>query len=253
MLRCREKQSIYFPEKAIAATPSYLGLPFEDIYFKTADGVELNGWFIPAKQASATLLFAHGNAGNISHRLEKITLFNKLGLDIFIFDYRGYGRSKGKPDEKGLYLDGKAAYDYLISQRKISAENILLYGESIGGTVIIDLATKVKIKALITEGTFTCAKDMIKVIYPFVPPAIFVSRFDSVSKIKNITAPKLIIHSVDDEMIPFSLAEKLFQAVAPPKQLLKIRGGHNSAFSDSEEIFLSGIREFLKSIDTESR
>lgn len=253
MLRYKEKQSIYFPEKAIAATPSYLGLPFEDVYFKTADGVELNGWFIPANPASATLLFAHGNAGNISHRLEKIILFNKLGLNIFIFDYRGYGRSKGSPDEQGLYLDGKAAYDYLVLQKEIPAENILLYGESIGGAVVIDLATKVSVKAIITEGTFTCAKDMIKVIYPFVPPAVFVSRFDSIDKIKNITAPKLIIHSINDEMIPFSLAEKLFQAAVPPKQFLKIKGGHNSAFLDSEEIFLSGVKEFLSSTGSELR
>ncbi|MCD6094270.1 MAG: alpha/beta hydrolase [Candidatus Omnitrophica bacterium] len=250
MMRYKEKQSIYFPEKEIAATPSYRGLPFEDVYFETTDGVELNGWFIPAKQASITLLFAHGNAGNISHRLEKIALFNKLRLNVFIFDYRGYGKSKGKPDEKGLYLDGKAAYDYLVLEKKIPPDEIVLYGESIGGAVVIDLATKANIKALITEGTFTCARDIIKVIYPFVPPAVFASRFDSIGKIKNISASKLIIHSVDDEMIPFSLAEKLFKGAPPPKQLLKIKGSHNSAFLDSEGVFLSGIREFLKSADT---
>ena len=245
VLRYKEKQSIYFPERKIVSSPAFLSLPFEDIYFKTSDAVELNGWFIPAKDASNTLLYAHGNAGNIGNRLDKIILFHKLGINVFIFDYRGYGKSKGRPDEKGLYTDGKAAYDYLILQKKISPDEIILYGESLGGAVAIDLATKVDAKALISEGTFTCVKDMAKTMYPFVPSALFVSRFDSLAKIQGVAIPKLIIHSLDDEMIPFSLAEKLFQAASPPKQLLKIKGEHNSAFIDSQEIFLSGIAEFL--------
>lgn len=245
-LRYIERRSIYFPMKTIETKPNVIGLSFEEVNFKTSDDLKLNGWFIPYKDAKDTVLFCHGNAGNISHRLEKIAIFHNMGLNVFIFDYRGYGKSQGSPGEKGLYKDVEAAYQYLISSGDISPDNIIAYGESIGGAVAIDLATKQKVKALITEETFSSVKDMVKIIYPFLPYFIFQSRFDSVSKIKNIKVPKLIIHSVDDEIVPFRLGEKLFDAAAPPKEFLKIRGGHNTAFLDSDELFRAGISSFLR-------
>lgn len=243
-----EKRSLYFPMRGIETTPAVIGLSFEEISFKADDGITLNGWFIPDKEAKDTILFFHGNGGNISHRLEKIAILHNLGLNVFIFDYRGYGKSRGSPSEKGLYRDGEAAYGYLIKQRGIPPNNIILYGESLGGAVAIDLAKDNKVKALITEDLFSSMKDMVKIIYPFLPHFILQSRFDSISKIKDIEVPKLIIHSVDDEIIPFRLGEKLFQQAAPPKEFLKMRGGHNTAFIDSEEVYKSGIRSFLQSI-----
>ena len=142
----------------------------------------------------------------------------------------------------------EAAYGYLIGRDNISAENIILYGESIGGAVAIDLARRRKIKALITEETFSSVKDMTRIIYPFLPYFALRSRFDSVSKIKGINVPKLIIHSIDDEIVPFYLGEKLFESASYPKEFLKIRGSHNTAFLDSKELFISGITSFVNAL-----
>ncbi|MFH1868452.1 MAG: alpha/beta hydrolase [Candidatus Omnitrophota bacterium] len=245
-IRYFEKRSIYFPTRPIETTPKHIGLYFEDINFKAADGLKLNGWFVPAKNAKATILFCHGNGGNISHRLEKISMFYKMGLNTFIFDYRGYGKSEGSSSEKGLYRDTEDAYNYLKECGKVDTENIILYGESLGGAVTIDLAAKQRVKAIITEDTFTSVKDMVKVIYPLFPAFILQTKFDSVSKIRDIKCPKLIMHSVDDEIVPFALGEKLFKAAAEPKKFIKLRGGHNTAFFDSEELYTYSIRSFIK-------
>jgi len=244
-LRYIEKRSIYFPMKQITYYPGAVGLSYEEIYFDTFDNKRLNGWFIPNDKAECTLIFCHGNAGNIGHRLEKILMFHGLGLNVLIFDYRGYGKSTGVPSEPGLYQDAAAAFKYLTEKRDIPREKIVLYGESIGGAVAIDLARKEKVRAIITEETFTSVKDMARMAYPFVPPCVFSSRFDSVPKIKDVNCPKLIIHSVDDEIVPFYLGEKLFNAAVPPKEFLKISGSHNTAFIDSEKQFIEGIRSFL--------
>lgn len=245
LVRYIERHSLYFPMKVVDATPALIGLPYEEIYFNTSDKKRLNAWFVPNNKAKFTVIFCHGNAGNIGHRLEKILIFHKLGLGMFIFDYRGYGKSEGVPSEQGFYKDLYAAYDYLAKERRIPKENIVLYGESIGGAVVIDFAQKIKPAALITEEAFTSVKDMIRVALPFIPHFLLASRFDSVSKIKDVTCPKLIIHSVNDEIIPFSLGEKLFEEALPPKEFLKIRGSHNTAFLDSKEQFTQGLKSFL--------
>lgn len=243
-----ERRSIYFPMRQIEYTPREIGLVYKDVFFKTEDGVELNGWFIPSGGAKNTVLFLHGNAGNISHRFEKIQIFYNFDLNVFIFDYRGYGRSRGSPSEKGLYIDAKAAYDYLVSKESIPKDEIILFGESLGGSVAIDLASKAEVKAMITESTFSSAKDMARRIYPLIPPFFIVSDFDSVKKVKSISVPKLIIHSVDDEIVPFDLGQKLFEAAPPPKEFLKIRGGHNTGFLDSEKEYKKGISSFISSL-----
>ncbi len=237
---------MYFPVKEITADPGSVGLDYEDILFKTSDNRLLNGWYIPSGKEDSTLLFCHGNAGNISHRLEKILLLHDLDLNIFIFDYRGYGKSEGKPSETGLYRDTKAAYSYLIEERGILEDKIILYGESIGGGVVIDLAQGVRVKALITEGAFTSLKDMAKATFPLIPQVMVGRQYDSLHKIRTISCPKLIIHSTDDEIVPFSMGERLFDAASPPKRLLKLNGPHNTAFLDSKEEFTKGIGSFLK-------
>lgn len=245
-MRYFEYKSLYFPTKDIEVTPDYLGLKYEDIYFNAQDGTRLNAWFIPAEDSNFTVLFCHGNGGNISHRIEKIALLRKLGLDVLVFDYRGYGRSSGRPGEKGLYADAEAAYNFLVSEKKIPAEKIVLYGESLGGAVAIDLTAKRKAKALITECTFTSTKDMAREIYPFLPSFLISSQFDSTEKIKKINIPKLFIHSQGDEIVPFRQSTKLFDLAPEPKIRLKLIGSHNTCYIDSKDLYISGIGGFLK-------
>lgn len=248
-IRYVERHSIYFPMKDVFSNPSSIGLAYEDVYFSTRDGKSLNGWFIPRDAAKSTVILLHGNAGNIGHRLEKIKIFNDLGLNVFVFDYRGYGKSLGAPSESGFYKDAEAACDYLTKERGIQQDEIILYGESIGGAVAIHLTKEKDIRALITEEAFTSIKDMSALAFPFIPHFIFSSKFDSVSKIKAIACPKLIIHSVDDEIVPFWMGKRLFDEAAPPKVFLEIRGSHNTAFLDSKEKFRVGLRSFLNSLE----
>lgn len=244
-LRYIEKRSLFYPAKEIEYLPKDFGLVSEDIFFKTPDNVELNGWFVSSKDVRYTILFCHGNAGNISHRMEKLKFFQGLGCNIFIFDYRGYGRSKGAPSERGLYNDAQGAYNYLLS-RKIAPEQIIGYGESIGGAVIIDLASQNRLGGLIIDSSISNAKDMVRIIYPFLPYWVLSSRWDSVNKIKSITIPKLIIHSINDEIVPYEQGRKLFENAASPKEFLQVRGGHNSCFFESTQIFKEKIADFLK-------
>lgn len=244
-----ERRTLYFPMKEIEIRPVDLGMPYEDVYFNTDDGARLNAWYIPSQNSKYVLLFFHGNAGNISHRLEKVMLLNQLGLSCFIVDYRGYGRSSGRPNETGLYKDGEASYDYLVGECKISPENIILYGESLGGAVAVEVASKKKLRALITECTFSSTRDVSRAVYPFLPTVFISSKFDSASKIKNIGVPKLIIHSQNDEIIPFEQSKKLYRLSPEPKRHLVLMGGHNTCFLDSKDLYLSGIREFLEGLN----
>jgi fermentation-respiration switch protein FrsA (DUF1100 family) len=241
-----ERKGIYYPTKKIDLTPASLGLKYENVFFKTTDGLKLNGWFIPAEASRGTLLFCHGNAGNIGHRLDKIILFHNLHLNTFIIDYRGYGRSEGGPSENGIYLDAEAAYNYLVNKRNIKPEQIILYGESLGCGVIIDLAARKRVGALIAEGAFSRGKDMAKRIYPFLPSFLFSNSFDCLTKIKKIAAPKLFMHSRDDEVVPYSLARRLYNAADEPKYFAELRGDHNNAFLDSQEIYISSISSFIE-------
>jgi hypothetical protein len=243
-LRYIERHTLFHPSKEIEFKPSEIGLDFENIFFKTPDNLKLNGWLIPAKAALYTVLFCHGNAGNVSHRLQKINFFNQLGCNVFIFDYRGYGKSQGRPSEDGFYLDAKSAYDYLLS-RSINPSGIIGYGESLGGAVIIDLASKNNLRALIVESSFSSGKDMARCVYPFIPYRVFSSRFDSLRKIKSITLPKLIIHSLNDEIVPYQLARRLFDSAPMPKEFLKVSGPHNSCFYDSEKLLKERMADFL--------
>ncbi|MEK6528456.1 MAG: alpha/beta fold hydrolase, partial [Nitrospirota bacterium] len=178
-VRYLEKKNLYYPFRAIEATPEDIRLKYEDVYVTTEDGVRLFAWFIPSEEPRATLMFCHGNGGNISHRLDKIKIFNDLFLDVFIFDYRGYGMSKGKPSEQGLYLDAEAVYDYLLNNKKIPPQKLIVYGESLGGAVTVELAGRHKVGGIIIENTFTSVKDMAKRIFPFIPAFIYANKFDS--------------------------------------------------------------------------
>jgi fermentation-respiration switch protein FrsA (DUF1100 family) len=251
-IRFIEKKSLYYPLREIEGTPRDIDLYYEDVRVTTRDGVRLSAWFIPSDLPGATILFSHGNGGNISHRLEKIKILNGLGLDVLIFDYRGYGGSKGSPSENGLYLDAEAVYDYLVNQKKIPARKIVGYGESLGGAVIVDLAGKHELGGIIMEGAFTSVRDMAKRYFPLVPSFVYKTAFDSYEKIKNIGYPKLHIHSTADEVVPFDLGEKLFNNATEPKEFVKLHGGHNDAFLISRDLFASKLDFFIESLESAS-
>ena len=240
-----ERKGIYFPTKEIEVSPQERGLHYEELWIKTKDGFLLNAWFIPHPKARFTLIFSHGNAGNISHRIEKIALLYNLGLNILIFDYRGYGKSQGAPGEKGFYKDIEAVYLYAVEERKIPPERIILYGESLGTAVSVKLASERKVKAIILEGAFSCGRDMAKMMYPFLPNFFFGNSFDSLSRIKKITSHKLFLHSREDEVVPFSLALKLYQKAPSPKKLVELKGSHNGLFWDDQEAYLKALNSFL--------
>jgi len=227
LVRYLESMGVFFPSRKMAVSPSVMGLPWEDIYFETKDNVTLNAWFFKNPQARSTVIFAHGNAGNMSDRLFKVKFFHDLGLNVFIFDYRGYGKSQGRPTEAGVYLDAQGAYDYLQTRHDVQMKNIVLYGASIGGVVVIDLATHRDAALLVVESSITNAQDMARIIYPFVPSIFLSLKFDSIDKVRRLKIPKLFIHSPDDEVVPYWVGQKLFEAASQPKEFLKIHGGHN--------------------------
>lgn len=245
-LKYFEKKGIYYPTKEIEFTPLDFGLKYEDIFFNTEDGLRLNGWFVASENPRGTLLFCHGNAGNISHRIEIIKIFNRLNLNVFIFDYRGYGKSQGSPSEKGLYQDAQAAYKYLLTRKDIDKDAIVVYGKSIGANVAVNLSSEVKAACLISESGFTSAYDMARRLFPYLPVKWMITvKYNALEKIKNISMPKLIIHSKNDEIIPFEMGKRLFDAAARPKEFYEMRGGHNEAVFMAGEEYRIRINNFL--------
>ena len=243
-----ESKSVFFPLKGLQASPLDFNLAFRDVYLTTEDNIKLHGWFIPYEGAEHTLLFCHGNGSNISNRLDKILVLHRAKVNIFIIDYRGFGLSLGKPTEKGVYLDARAGYDYLINRGDINPEQIILYGESLGSAVIIDLACREKVGGLITEGAFSSGRDMGKIIYPYIPKNILPDIFNSLEKIKKITAPKLFLHSLDDEVVPFKLGKKLYQEAPEPKYFVEVSGGHNGIYLEPKDKCLLAITAFLSKL-----
>ncbi len=245
IIRQIEARSIFFPMKGMPAVTGN-SAAHEDVFFETADGKKLHGWFVPASSNDIVpvILFLHGNAGNIGHRWEKIRILHDLGVSVFIFDYRGYGQSNGTPSETGIYKDTDAAYAYL-SGRGITPEKIIVYGESIGGAFAIDLAARKSVKALIVEDTFTSVPAMVHRTMPFIPAFVLALRLDSLSKITKAPVPKLIFHSVDDEIVPFEMGKALYDAAAEPKRFVQLRGGHNTTFLDDFETYRSGLMKFM--------
>lgn len=242
----RQAKMLYFPSREIDATPADAGLAYDDVTLKTADGVTLSAWYIPAPNERGFLVFCHGNAGNISHRLDSLKIFHDLRLSVLIFDYRGYGRSEGEPTEKGTYLDAEAAYDYLVKTRGISPSRIIIFGRSLGCAVAAELAVRHKAGALIIESGFTSVPDLGRKFFPHLPVRL-ISRFHyaTMDKVGGIPIPKLFIHSPDDEIIPFEQGMRLFEKAREPREFLKIRGGHNEGFLMSGEQYTGGIDRFL--------
>jgi fermentation-respiration switch protein FrsA (DUF1100 family) len=237
---------IFFPFKNIDSTPRDWGLSYEPIRLKLKDDTTISAWYIPHPQASNTVLFFHGNGGNMSHRASSISVFQQLKLNVLIIDYPGYGESDGSPTEQGIYQSADAAWQYLVSDKKLNSKNIIIFGRSLGGAVAVDLASRVSPGAVILESTFSSVRDMAASIFPLISNFIYLRySFDSMNKIKNVSSPLLFIHSPDDEIIPFDLGKKLFTHANPNKQLLQISGGHNDGFIKSMPTYQKTLRHFI--------
>ncbi len=250
ILYLRQSRFVYWPKRGTWPTPNKIGLEFEDVVFRTSDGLLLNGWYVPAGGPGFTVLFCHGNGGNIAHRLDSISLFHDLGLSCFIFDYRGYGDSEGKPTEKGTYLDAEAAYRWLTEQKGVPPNDIVILGRSLGGSVATYLAGRVKARALVAESTFTSYVDMAKIYFPYMPVRWF-ARFgyNTGDYIKKIDCPVMLIHSRDDEVVPFKFGLELYWAANEPKEFVAISGSHNDGFLVSGDLYRKAWQKWLRFLE----
>lgn len=242
----RQPSMIFFPYTRLEQTPADWGLEYEDVLLDTEDGLRLHGWYMPHFGAKQTVLFFHGNAGNISHRGDSVEIFHRLGLNVFIIDYRGYGKSQGKPDEHGLYKDARAAWRYLTEKRGFNQQDIILFGRSLGGVVAAELAAESQPAGLIIESTFSSARDVANVIFPVLSWLIFLRYdFNTAAHVARVSCPVLVLHSPDDDIIPFHLGEKVFQAANEPKSFIRMRGGHNNGFLVSQPDYEQAIGAFV--------
>ncbi|MFH1913162.1 MAG: alpha/beta hydrolase [Pseudomonadota bacterium] len=248
-----QRKLLYFPTRSVVATPADAGLAFEDVRLVNGLGTELHGWWLPHPKARFTLLFCHGNGGNVSHRLQSLRIFHDLGLSVLIFDYSGYGRSQGEPSETATRADARAAWDWLIA-RGVEPGSVILFGRSLGGGVAAGLAAEVVAQGvvpagLIVESTFTSVPDMGARLYPWLPVRLLArDRYDAAKALAGLRVPGLFVHSPDDEIVPYALGRSLFQDYQGPKSFLTLRGGHNDGFLLSGRDYTDGLTRFLDSL-----
>jgi fermentation-respiration switch protein FrsA (DUF1100 family) len=238
---------LYHPVPELRGTPADVGLPYESVYLETVDGKRLGAWWIPCVSPRGVLLYCHGNGGNISALLDSVRIFNRLGMDLFVFDYRGYGESSGSPSEQGLYRDVEAAWNYLERIRRIDPQRIVVFGWSMGGPVAAWISQKQRPGALILEGAFTSLQEAARDRVPGFFVTLFIpDQYPTKRYVAMVQCPVLIIHSRDDEVMPFHHGETLFAAARGAKQLLVIRGSHNRGFLDSQ--YETSIHSFLSGV-----
>src|SRR5579859_4203037 len=255
MLRWFEHNQVFHPDRILNCTGAELGRPFEDVYFRASDGVELNGWFFPANtdspRSSLVVLYCHGNAGNISHRLELCEALLSRGVGVFVFDYRGYGRSCGRPSEAGTYRDGIAASQWLQT-KGFAATNILVYGESLGGGVGAELAARAPTAGLVLQNTFSSVPDLGAEMFPLLPVRWLARiQYDTADKLRLVKVPVMVMHSRGDRLIGFHHAEKNFASANQPKLFCELKGGHNDPLFDRAG-FIGGIEQFLRLVEQTS-
>ncbi len=238
------------PGRTLTMTPTDAGLDYEDVSINTSDGITLHGWYVPGR-SNRVLLFFHGNAGNISHRLDSIRQFHELGLSVLIIDYRGYGQSGGGITEAGIYRDAEAAWLYLTQILDVADNDIVVFGRSLGASVAARLAAAERPLALIVESSFTSVPDIAQELYPWLP-ARWLSRLRHATRdyIREVRCPVLVIHSRDDEIIPFHHGEAIYDAAPEPRALLALNGTHNDAFIRDERVYLAGLRKFLETLES---
>jgi uncharacterized protein len=230
----------------MVTSPAAAGLVYEDVYFKTEDDVRINAWWVPAARPRGTVLFCHGNAGNISFLTDTISVFTSMGLNVMVFDYRGYGKSGGVPSEEGTYRDVRAAWRYMTDIKKIDHGKIIVIGRSLGGPIAAWLCQSVRPCALVLESTFTNAADVANFHYSAAQGSIiFGDTYNTASYVPRVECPVLVIHSPEDEIAPFVLGEKLFRLAPKPREFLLIHGSHDEGFMQSLEHYRSGLDRFL--------
>ena len=246
----------YYPQigREIQATPREHGLDYEALTLATEDGEKLDAWFVPGPgktPGQPVVLILHGNAGNISHRMDSIAMFHRLGYGVLIFDYRGYGRSSGKPSEAGLYRDAATAWEHLTRQRGIAPRRIILFGESLGGALAARLAARPAAQeqpaALVLSSVFTSVPDLAADLYPWLP-ARWLARlhYDTRAALVQTRCPVLVAHSPDDEIVPFRHGQSLFEAAPGPKVFLQLAGGHNDGFIFMRQDWVAVLGDFLR-------
>ena len=240
---------MYRPVRNVPYTPADMGLLYEKVALKTEDSLKIAAWFIPCEKAKMTVLFCHGNGGNMAHRLDTINILNELGLNCLIFDYRGYGDSQGKPSENGTYLDAQAAWKWLTHKKGIRAEQIILFGRSLGGSVAANLAAGTDPAGLILESAFTSFPAIGAKYYPYLPVKLFAAyNYNTVESLKNVNCPLLVMHSKRDEIIPYEFGPQIYEAANEPKEFVEIFGCHNDGFLFSGETYRNAWSNWLGSI-----
>jgi len=233
------------PGRALTASPGDIGLEYEDVSLPTRDHEVLHGWYVPAANPSGVILFFHGNAGNISHRLDSLAIFHELDLDVLIIDYRGYGQSSGSASEQGTYTDAQAAWDYLVDRRGVAPEKIVIFGRSLGGAVASWLAARTTPGAVILESCFSSALDMAGRLYPFLPVRLITRlKYPVKDYVQQLSSPLLVVHSQQDEIIPFDMGQSIFAAAPEPKEMLVLSGDHNGGFLLNRDRYLAALGKF---------
>ena len=247
-----DRHFIFFPERELVANPGDMGLQYESVFFEASDGVQLHGWFVPG-ESGVTLLWFHGNAGNISHRVDNVAMLHRrVGASMFIFDYRGYGRSSGMTSEDGTYLDAEAAIDYLRSRTDAAVDQkLVLFGRSLGCAVAVEMAVRHKVHAIILESPFASIRDMARRAYPFLPTGVLVrmvrARYDSISKIRSVHSPLMVLHGDRDDIVPIDTGRELYDAANEPKRFYVIEGaGHNDTYLVGGEPYLDALKAFIE-------
>jgi len=251
----KQPDMVFFPIKDLHDAPGNWGMSYENVNLVTHDGeANLHGWYIPAQNATRTVLFFHGNAGNISQRGESLKIFYSLGVNVFIIDYRGYGSSTGKPSEQGIYDDARSAWDYLVDERKIAPDTIIIFGRSLGGIVATQLASEVSAAGLVVESSFSSARDVARHLMPYLSYLV-VLRFslNAEDTIRKVKLPVLVMHSPADDMIPFQMGKKIFDAANEPKTFQELRGNHNSGFVESQPEYQKVLLQFIQSTETRAK
>lgn len=245
-LRRFERANLYFPNQILTAHPGSFGLAFEEVGLTAEDGARLHGWLIPRRPDDPVVLFCHGNAGNVSDRLQKAIILRDAGASVLLFDYRGYGHSSGSPAEKGLYRDAAAAYRFLTEKKGIRADQIILYGESLGCGVAVETALRHDAAGLILESGFTSTLEMGRLIFPRLPLRWMIAdRYDSLAKIPRLSLPILIMHSPQDDIVPFAMGRRLFKAARAPKTFFEMKGDHNEGFLTTGRDYGRALEAFI--------
>lgn len=244
-----QEKFVYKPSARVAVTPAAVGMRYEEVALVASDGVRLTGWYLPLADARGTVLFCHGNAGNISHLLAVAEDAHRLGLGILLFDYRGYGQSEGTLSEEGTHRDAEAAWNFLVQEAGLAPEQIAIIGRSLGGPIAARLARDKKPAALFLEATFTSIPELGRELYPIFPVGLLARyEYPTLEYLKQVQCPVLVSHSRDDMFIVFAHGQRLYEAAGQPKAFIELRGGHGSAFSEDAAAYEAGVEAFLTEV-----